>query len=212
MSIKLRLLLSYIAMTIIPVVLFAMVAAALASLFLKDLAGTGDRKGLPAIWETSNQRDELISGVKFIARVDPHQFSDSAFLKKTDEQLNQLHAGLVVIINKRITFASPYVDSPDLYNQLQEAQINPDQNRWEGRKINGRFTMVKYDIAISDHSAGTVYVLSDQNLFIQNIRMFFPMLVLSLLLVIGLTMVFLPSSFPQFHQTFVYFKTCCGSN
>jgi hypothetical protein len=47
-----------------------LIAAVLASVFLKDLAGTGDRKGMPAFWETSNQRDELIPGVKFYGESD----------------------------------------------------------------------------------------------------------------------------------------------
>ncbi len=119
MSIKIRLLLSYIAMTVIPVVLFALIAAALASVFFKDLTETGVRKGMPAFWDTSDQRDEMIAGVKFMARIDPDRFTDSGFLKNMDEQLNELHAGLVVMINNRITFASPSVDSADLYNQLK---------------------------------------------------------------------------------------------
>jgi signal transduction histidine kinase len=187
MSIKTRLLLSYIAMTFIPVVLFALIAAALASVFFKDLAGTGDSKGMPAFWEKSNQRDELIAGVKFMARIDPERFTDSGFLKKTDEQLKELNAGLVVMINNRITFASTYVDSADLYNQLQGGQTDPIQHPWGGAKINDRFTMVKNDITLSDRSTGTVYVLYDVNLFFENIKKFFPLLILSLLVVVGLT-------------------------
>ncbi|MFC5649486.1 ATP-binding protein [Paenibacillus solisilvae] len=187
MSIKMRLLLSYLAMTFIPIVLFALIAATLASVYLKDLAGTGDREGMPAFWETSNKRDELIAGVKFMAQADPGRFTDSGFLKKTDEQLNELQAGLVVIINKEITYTSPYVDSTDLYNQLQKAQTNPDSNGWNDPKINDRFTMVKYDIIFSDHRTGTVYVLSDLMMFIKNFKKLFPLLILSLLIVIGLT-------------------------
>jgi signal transduction histidine kinase len=186
MSIKMRLLLSYIAMTFIPVILFALIAAALASVFFKDAAGTGDGKGMPALWETSNQRDELIAGVKFMARTDPDPFTDSVFLKNTDEQLNHVQAGLVVMRNDRMTFVSPFVDSPNLYNQLQELPTDSDKHPW-GKKVGGRFTVEKYDISFSDHSVGTVYVLSDLNLFFESVRKFFPLLVLSLLVVIGLT-------------------------
>jgi signal transduction histidine kinase len=187
MSIKTRLLLSYIAMTFIPVVLFALIAASLASVFFRDLAGTGDQKGMPAFWEKSNQRDELIAGVKFMARMDPDRFTDSGFLKKTDEQLNGLNAGLVVKINNRITFASPYLDSVDLDKQLQSEQTDPNQHQWGGTPNNNRFTMVNYDITFSDRSTGTVYVLSDLNPFFESLRKFFPLLILSLFVVVGLT-------------------------
>lgn len=187
MSIKTRLLLSYIAMTIIPVVLFALIAAALASIFLKDMAVTGDRKGMPTFWESSNLRNDLMAGVKFMSQTDPDRFTDSGFLRKTDEQLNDLHAGLVVRINNRITYASPYVDSADLNNQLQGVQTATGPNQWGGTKINDRFTVVKYEINFSDQSTGTVYVLSDMNMFFENLRKFFPLLILSLLVVVGLT-------------------------
>jgi signal transduction histidine kinase len=181
-----RLLLSYIAMTIIPVVLFAMIAATLASVFFKDAAGAGNGKGMPAIWDSSNQRNELIAGIKFMARTDPERFTDSGFLKNTDDQLNHLQAGLVVMRNDRMSFVSPYVDSPDLYKQIQGVPTGQDQHPW-GKKVGGRFTVEKYDISFTDHSAGTVYVLSDLNPMIDNVRRFFPLLVLSLLVVIGLT-------------------------
>ncbi|NGQ97519.1 hypothetical protein G3578_20545 [Brevibacillus sp. SYP-B805] len=184
MSIKMRLLLSYIAMTFIPVVLFALIAAALASVFFQDAAGTG--KGMPVPWETANQRNELIAGVKFMARTDPDRFTDSGFLKNTDEQLNHVQAGLVVIRNDRVTFASPVVDSPDLYHRLKELRTEPDQPHW-GNRLDGRFAVEKVDITFSDHRPGTVYVLSDLNLFFQNARMVFPLMVLTLLVVIGLT-------------------------
>ncbi|SEC81737.1 HAMP domain-containing sensor histidine kinase [Paenibacillus sp. GP183] len=185
MSIKMRLLLSYIAMTIIPVVLFALIAATLASVFFKN-AGTGSVNGMPAIWDSTNQRNELIAGVKFMARTDPDRFTDSGFLKNTDEELNLLQAGLVVMRSERMSFVSPFVDSPDLNKQLQGLPTGSDSYPW-GKKVGGRFTVAKYDISFSDHSAGTVYVLSDMNLMIDNAKKFFPLLVLCLLVVTGLT-------------------------
>lgn len=186
MSIKMRLLLSYIAMTFIPVVLFAFIAYALSSLFFGEASGTADRKGMPAFWQISSQRDELIAGVKFMARTEPDRFTDSRFLKNTDEQLNQVHAGLVLVRNGRMSFVSPFVDSPNLYDQLQGIQQETKRYKW-GKKINSRFSAEKYAITFSDHSLGTVYVLYDLQPFFENGRKFFPLLVLALLVVIALT-------------------------
>ncbi|UUZ84254.1 hypothetical protein LJK88_11335 [Paenibacillus sp. P26] len=47
MSIRMRLLLSYIGMTFIPVVLFAMVAAGLISVFFSHTAGSAGGNGPP---------------------------------------------------------------------------------------------------------------------------------------------------------------------
>jgi signal transduction histidine kinase len=186
MSIKMRLLLSYIAMTVIPVILFALIATGLVSVFFKDMTGTSNGKGMPAFWESSNQRNELFAGVKFMSRADPDRFNDIEFLKNTDAQLYALQAGLVVVKSNRVTYASPFVDSVDLYNQLLSLKTDSSSHQL-GPKINNRYTVEKYVITFSDQRSGTVYVLSDLNPFFENLKKFFPLLVLSLLVVIGLT-------------------------
>ncbi|MBT2697547.1 HAMP domain-containing histidine kinase [Bacillus sp. ISL-40] len=183
MSIKTRLLLSYMAMTFIPIVLFALIATTLVLAFYKDMAGTGDGKGMPAFWEMANQRRDLIAGVKFMTKTDPDRFNDNEFLKSTDEQLNRFHSGLVVMKNNQVSYNSPFVNSLDLKTEVQELQTSQSQNRW-GKS---RFTVEKYNITFSNRVSGTVYILSDIYPFFMEAKKFFPMLVLSLLLVIGLT-------------------------
>jgi signal transduction histidine kinase len=187
MSIKMRLILSYIAMTFIPVILFALIASTLVSVFFRDMTGNSNGKGMPAFWESSNQRNDLIAGVKFMIQADPDRFNENEFLEKTDVQLNALQAGLVVVKNNHVTFASPFVDSADLYKQLLDLQTDSSPHQWGGPKINNRFTVESYAITFSDQSVGSVYVLSDLNPFFANLRKFIPLLVLSLLVVIGLT-------------------------
>jgi signal transduction histidine kinase len=56
-----------------------------------------------------------------------------------------------------------------------------------GAKINNRFTVESITFTYSDQSTGMVYILSDLNPFFDKLKMVFPLLVLSLLIVIGLT-------------------------
>jgi signal transduction histidine kinase len=187
MSIKKRLLFSYIAMTIIPIVLFVLIATTLVSAFYKGMAGTEGGKGMPAFWETANQRRDLIAGVKFMTQTDPDRFTDSEFLKKTDGQLNRLHTGLVVLKNNQVNFTSPLVSNLHLNREIQELQTSQTRERW-GKS---RYSIEKYTITYSDGTTGTVYLLSDLKSFFNEARKFFPLLLLSLLLVIGLTNGFL---------------------
>ncbi|MBP1990543.1 sensor histidine kinase [Paenibacillus eucommiae] len=186
MSIKTRLLLSYMAMTIIPAILCVLTAVALFPVLMKDKADDGGRKGVPVFWAASSEREELIAGIKFMAREDPTRFTDIHFLQKTDKQLNDLKAGLVVRLDNRITFASSYVNSSDLDTQLERKTADQGQNHWGGVKINDRFSVVQYDISISGQHTGKVYVLSDASLF-KSARIFFPLILLSLLAAVGLT-------------------------
>lgn len=186
MSIKVRLVLSYIAMTFIPVVLFISLAATLGSVIFKDAAANGDGKGVPAFWAAGNERNELVAGVKFMARTDPDRFADSGFLKSTDDLLNRVQAGLVVMKGGKMAYVSPFVDSSHLQELLSGAQTRTVQHHW-GPLAGRRFMVDKYEIAFSDRSSGMVYVLSDMNLFIESAKKVFPPLALTLLAVIGIT-------------------------
>ncbi|WP_040206002.1 sensor histidine kinase [Neobacillus jeddahensis] len=186
MSIKTRLLFSYLAMTFIPIVLFAAIAATLVTSFYKDIAGTGDGKRIPAFWELANQRQDLIAGVKFMTETAPDHFMDNEFLKDTDLQLNRLYTGLVVMKNKQVLFTSPLLNQLDLEQPLQELETNQHQDQW-GKKIDGHLSLETYDVTFKDGTTGTVYLLSDMEPIFKEVRKFFPLLLLSLLVVIGLT-------------------------
>ncbi len=184
MSIKLKLLLSYIAMTFIPVVLFALLVSGIGALFFYDQAGTGH--GMPSFVKLANERDELIAGVKFMAQTEPDRFADSHFLQVTDEALNRLHAGLVVKREEQVIYASPLVDSPELADQLREVQAGENRSPW-GKKFSGHYKASAYDVTFSDHSKGRLYVLSDVNVMVEGAKTFFPLMLLAMLAVIGLT-------------------------
>ncbi|MBD2867177.1 sensor histidine kinase [Paenibacillus arenilitoris] len=187
MTIRKRLILSYIAMVLIPVILFMAVTLAVIGLFFGDW--NGDLKpdnhfghdNMRMIGETMGNREQLFSNVKYLANYEPDLLADESYLLETDEAFNGLEAGLVVARDDGILYASPLVEGPGLYEQL--ANYKPGWNA----KINDRFTVEKHDFAFGDQSAGTIYLLSDMTPLIDRMQQLFPILFLSLLLIIGLT-------------------------
>ncbi|UUZ84255.1 HAMP domain-containing histidine kinase [Paenibacillus sp. P26] len=119
-------------------------------------------------------------------QTDPDRFADSTFLARADEQLNRTQAGLVVMRSGGASYISPWVDSAELKERLERLQEEPERHPW-GKRINGRYAAEAFDIRFSDGSSGVVYLLSDMTPFIDSARKFFPLLLLSLLGVIGLT-------------------------
>ncbi|MFD0714452.1 ATP-binding protein [Paenibacillus sp. GCM10027626] len=190
MTIRKRLILSYIAMVLIPVVLFAIIATSLAGVFFDRMTGTGDAmsgtaRPLPKLWESFDDREHLLTGIKFMAGYEPDRLLDRKFLQETDEALSSLHAGLVIAKDDRTVYVSPLVDSAGLYDRLKRFKTERS-GKWSD-KFDGRFTVEKKEIQFTDQSSGTLYLLSDQEPFLSGIRQFFPLVLLSLLIVIGLT-------------------------
>ncbi|MFC5530767.1 sensor histidine kinase [Cohnella yongneupensis] len=182
MSIKRRLRLSYIAMTVVPIILVALIAATLGSALFKPADEAGNNRWMPAFWAKSNDRAEAVGGIKFMAEAEPDRFADDAFLKEADTRLNQVDAGLVIMRGDAITFASPMANKiSDLRSRLLEGKTNARWSGWD------RYTVDKLELKFSDNSTGTAYVLSDRSEMFRSARSFFPLLILSLLVVIGLT-------------------------
>ncbi|MGE8077404.1 ATP-binding protein [Peribacillus loiseleuriae] len=192
MTIRNRLIFSYIAMIFIPLILFIGIASLLGGYFLKDIAGNNDlvdsaRSGgkTSPIWETFEKRKQLMASVKLMAHYEPDRLMDPVFLKEMNEQFDLLQAGLVIIKDDHVIYASPLVDGTNLSNQLKHYETNQD-NRWR-KKWNNRFTVEQYDFAFSNQSFGTIYLLSDVNPLFERVWKFFPILFLSLLVVIAFT-------------------------
>ncbi len=182
MSIKTRLLLSYIAMTVIPVVLFALIAGSIAFLFLRDL-GVG-RQGPANVWQMSDQRNELFAGVKYLTQLEPERLSDTGFLTGTGERMNELEAGLVVKKGDEVIYASPRVQ--DVGNELQPPAGDKSGPPWESL-AGDRYVVSGFPVTFEDGESGAVYMLTDSGVWINRFKTIFPILVLSLLAAFALT-------------------------
>jgi signal transduction histidine kinase len=188
MTIRKRLIFSYIAMVVIPIFLFLGIATLLAGYFFDEAIGTSDTshhgKPLP-IGESFEKRNQLLAGVKMMAKYNPDQLKDRGYLEDMNKQFNQLHSGLVIVQDSKIIYASPLVKNDDLYEQLN--QIEADQRNGWDKKINDRFTIERSNFLFDDQSSGALYLLSDLNPFFEKMWRFLPILLVSLLLVIGIT-------------------------
>lgn len=195
MSIRTKLLLSYIGMILIPLVLFFLSVLLLAGIFGRDIRGAagldqggGNNKWTPSmIREAFAQRDELFAGIAFMADYDPDRLEDAGFLSSVDGRLNKLKAGLVVLKRDRTAFVSPWLDRADLAGKL--APLGSDRGGFGAHlTLNGRYFAVEaHRFTFPDQSSGAVYMLWDTSELAQFFRRFFPLVIVSLLLVLGLT-------------------------
>src|SRR5690554_2347277 len=138
MTIRKRLILSYIAMVLIPIILFFMIATFLTWLFFGEMADNRPLRGpfnrTPSAVATLDDREQLLSGIKFMAQYDPNRIEDIEFLRDMDVVFNQLQVGLVIVKDEVLLHASPLVDSDDLYDKLKLYKI--DHTRGRGDKFN----------------------------------------------------------------------------
>jgi len=192
MTIRKRLILSYIAMVLIPIILiFAIGAALSASFFGRDESGgrtagvIENGRGVPPIWQTFDSRDKLFSAIQWIAEFDPGLLSDKPFLQSADQALHDLQSGLVILKQGTMLYASPSLDAEKL-DALLAASDSSEGSPWKQR-AHGGYDKQSYEFKFPDGRQGTLILLSDLNPFFGRMARFLPVLFLSLLLVVGLT-------------------------
>ncbi len=97
-SIRLRLLLSYIAMVIIPIFFTLIVTILVALLFRGDIKEIRDLYLPPEDNEAISEKEQLFIDYYRQTKIDPEQFLDQSFLNETNDMLNQ--SGLRLVVRK----------------------------------------------------------------------------------------------------------------
>ncbi|WP_274654743.1 sensor histidine kinase [Paenibacillus humicola] len=207
MSIRKKLILSYIGMILIPFLLFIATSFLLVTFFFKDAFGphTHTIWGRNAAGETQqfpgymSERNKWLDGITLFAEYDPDKLADPAFLQHADQSLQPLDSALAVVRGGRLLFASAALPAEGLAANLESstAQAGPDgssqekgPNGWGGPQlaIGGHsYSVERQPLAFADGSQGAVYFLTDTGRTVRFFRTLVPLLLLALLLAIALT-------------------------
>jgi signal transduction histidine kinase len=194
MSIRKKLLLSYIGMVLIPMFLFVLSVMMLIGIFFDDIKGINhyyqndeQNKWLFSFVETFKKRDELFSGIKMVSKYDPERLMDHTFLQNVDKEFRLNHSGLLVTKQNKIVFASTFLKDVHLSNEILKTE--KERNRWGTwiREKDHFFVIQTQKFHFRDGAVGTVYLFTDTSPLAHFMPKFFPLVILSLVLVIGLT-------------------------
>ncbi|WP_035321941.1 sensor histidine kinase [Peribacillus kribbensis] len=185
MSIRLRLLLSYIAMIFIPI-LFAMVSALLIALLFR-----GDVKELRNIYlPPEHQRDLSVKDELFLdlgrqSVKDPGLFLDRPYLTGMEKKLKKSGASLVIRKGKKITYLSSSLKGLDT-KDLPQFGVYQDIDPIE--RIDHQFYSIKkLDFFFPRGTEGSLFFISDASSLAKFVRSFFPGLFIGLILILIIT-------------------------
>lgn len=107
MSIKVRLLLSYIAMLIVPIILTVMVALLAGFYYFTDAQKAYDIKfQMYPFGKTIAERDKLFSTIKLDSIQCPENFQSEVYLNSLEKKLGALNSGIIVRKNEQIIYSS----------------------------------------------------------------------------------------------------------
>ncbi|MCZ8523256.1 sensor histidine kinase [Paenibacillus caseinilyticus] len=190
-----KLILSNIAMVVVPLVLFVLTAALFASLFLHDVFGLKslilpDGGGGKAVEERFERKNEWYTVLEYFAREEPERFRDTAFLKEAEAKLAELQSGIVVLREGKVAFSSSWigpVEDPAVLTALPQKKEGDNAHEQEVVLNGTAYYAFKQEIQWEGGGSGEVVLLEDQRLFSMMARRVFPLLLGTVLLVHAVT-------------------------
>ena len=186
MSIRSRLILSYIAMVVVPIVLF-IIAGLLIMAFFR-----GDIRELTSLLpeshnykQTVSEDTELFNDIKETSMVNPVRFNDSQFLSTVQGELNKTGSFLIVRQGEEILFSADEVDHIAA-GDLPEFGYHSSDNNIE--EINNRtYSIKQHDFYLPEKGLASIFLIKDASVLVSLTQTFYPLLFTVLLLILVVT-------------------------
>ncbi|AZU61787.1 sensor histidine kinase [Neobacillus mesonae] len=186
MSIRLRLILSYLAMVLVPILFVVISALLVALLFRGDINELRNIYLPPEHHKHLSEKDQLYINIHKVALKQPERLLDQNNLKKIDNQLN--HTGdtaLAVRKGNQIIYLSPKLKGLDT-RDLPVFGLYGDAEPLE--QIDEQFVSIKkMDFYFPDDAEGSLFVVTNANRLATFVRSSFPILFVGLILILIVT-------------------------
>lgn len=191
MSIRVRLLLSYVAMLIVPLVLAGVAVVIVAIAFVGDLrsAYNLDFRHSNPVLAVLEQEAGVSADIQVLIRSNPDSLLDAQVGQAFDERLNTINMGLIIRKDDTFAFVSPALNKPQLLRTLPPfGQKNSQEVRERVFGERGRwFVARQHDVVFTDGSRGTAFIVTDMNMLSKFARTFTKLFFFSLIVILILT-------------------------
>jgi signal transduction histidine kinase len=191
MSIKVRLLLSYIAMLVVPVILFALAAIIIGLVFMGDFKTLYhvDFKHQNPIKQVIERQAEAYSDIQSRASHDPDSLLDASTIQEIDDRLNNVNMGLVVRKGTDLAAVSPRLKGlPTLQELPPYGSKNLSDNKENFLEANDHwFWYRQLDFTFTDGTLGSAFLITNINPFEKFATHYALLLIGSLFIILVLT-------------------------
>jgi signal transduction histidine kinase len=188
MSIRLKLILSYIAMLLIPVILTTVAAGILFVVYAGGELGKVDIHGD----DLSRNIEQALLSYSDIIRTEsenPDQLKDFTYLNSIDEKLKPLNAGLMIVRSDgNVLFASTLIDDPErIYRQYRELRDNPNHRERKSFRDRKYSELMVRDVTFSDSTSASIFLVADLNAINRFSEKYFSAVAYAILIILVIT-------------------------
>ncbi len=157
MSIKVRLLLSYLAMLIAPLILSVIGGAIVMALIMGNTGSSFIKPEKELLQEGAY----IFAEIKEITDTNPEKLRDYNYLRELDNNLYPINTGLVVRESDEITYVSYFFDQAEIATELTHYMVS-DNEANQPKIIGGKLYLIsQHDFFFQNGNVGTVFLLTD---------------------------------------------------
>lgn len=157
MSIKVRLLLSYLAMLVAPLFLSLIAGVVIMAL----LMGSTGSSFIKPEKELLQEGAYIFAEIKVITGTTPDKLRDNDYLRELDDNLYPINTGLVVKEDDEITYVSYFFDQGEIADELTHYKVSDNESN-EPEIIGGKLYLIsQHDFLFQNGNVGTVFLLTD---------------------------------------------------
>ncbi|WP_058303281.1 sensor histidine kinase [Gorillibacterium timonense] len=189
MSIRVRLLLSFAAMLLVPLILFLFAALLWGLVYRGDVNTLMDAYNVKAVISSMERHDErLLKELRRTATRNPDLLTQQDYLQEMDGELKLAQSKLIVRIGGSPGYVSEELRTTGILVRLPEPVEDRHDDEDSVVRLEGRvYTLDGIGFRLSDGRSGDLFVVHQEEPLVDFARRFFPFLVISLLVIFVLT-------------------------
>lgn len=190
MSIRIKLIISYLAALVVPIFLTLIAAVVILGIY----AGGIPRKEFgPDFFKSFTQKaSSVYFELEQAITENPDKLLDVKYLEQLDEKLIIMNTGIVVYKDNQLIYASKFLNSTDIMAKLSKPISNARESR--GKNLhdmvfanNKTYNVIRNEFVFSSKAAGKLFALTDVSPIGEFARKYFSALAFAILFILLLT-------------------------
>ena len=172
MSIKFRLIVSYMAMLIVPFVLSLIALPVVASFYVKSIDRAYDIKynGHPfqsnifksnPLKDLFNKNSLVLMDIEKDIEMNPNILENTKYLSNLDNKLKLTQSGIVIRKNGVITYSTNFINRTEIKKSLPKFGFTQEERMHPNLILNNLVISKQHDFYFSDKSSGSIFIMTD---------------------------------------------------
>ncbi|MCY9661645.1 HAMP domain-containing sensor histidine kinase [Paenibacillus chondroitinus] len=188
MSIRLKLLLSYAAMLLVPLVMMMITAILLIVVFRGDFQGIREQVSSGVGLFENQNLEHTFKEMKRTSEKNPAMLADLTYLADIDQELQTNNSRMIVRKDNTFVYISPTLENSDVLQQLPVFKHPGHPEHEDAKHIGNELLEISsFDFYFSGQQSGSVFIITTVNPLVNFIQKFFPALFIMLLIILVLT-------------------------